>query len=134
MVGKQSLWLAIHPRCWKTYHFPSSRFQISCVRHNARDNEQNLLVELAATLSCKGSFQERVLTVQQRLYAIAVFKNYLADRIRLLQSRTWHHREVGVRVIPFFYPYPPPPPQRKSKSKGSHIAIFTENPRGFLLF
>ena len=52
MVGKQSLWLANHPRCRQPCHFPCSRFQTSDVRHNARDNEQN------RTLSCKkGSFQ-----------------------------------------------------------------------------
>ena len=84
MVGKQSLWLANHPRCRQPCHFPCSRFQTFGVRHNARDNE-------SCHRTCKnqkwnGSSQSRsrkspVPTVQQRLYlfqavnAIAVFKN-----------------------------------------------------------
>ena len=39
MVGKQSLWLANHPRCRQPCHFPCSRFQTLAIRHNARDNE-----------------------------------------------------------------------------------------------
>ena len=71
MVGKQSLWLANHPRCRQPCHFPCSRFQTLGVRHNARDNE-------SCHRSCKnqkwnGSSQSRsrkspVPTVQQRLY------------------------------------------------------------------
>ena len=81
--------------------------------------------------------QERVLTVQQKLYlsqavnAMAVFKNYLAgnlaDRIRFLQSRAWHHQRasdpkrvrVRIRVRP----------QNSSRETSNRFASFAVSDR-----
>ena len=58
MVGKQSLWLANHPRCRQPCHFPCSRFQTSGVRHNARDNEPY-------HRSCKNRSQGQIFSIRK---------------------------------------------------------------------